>query len=128
MSAIVDLSEKFLIWYFSDAARSKILSHSWPGNVRELENAMERAVVFSEGLLVEVDALPFDSVPLGFDDILVPGASLAEIERYAITKTLAAVGGSTSRAAEILDVSVRKIQYRLHEYDSAGDGEPPASN
>jgi two-component system, NtrC family, response regulator HydG len=113
---------------FSDAARSKILSHSWPGNVRELENAIERAVVFSEGVLVEVEALPFDSVPHGFDELLVPGASLAEIERYAITKTLAAVGGSTSRAAEILDVSVRKIQYRLHEYDGSGDGKPPAGN
>jgi two-component system, NtrC family, response regulator HydG len=112
----------------SDAARAKVLSHSWPGNVRELENAMERAVVFSEGLLVEADALPFDSVPLGFDDILVPGASLAEIERYAITKTLAAVGGSTSRAAEILDVSVRKIQYRLHEYDGAPDRKAPADD
>ena len=58
---------------------------------------------------------------IGFDELLVPGASLAEIERYAITKTLAAVGGSTSRAAEILDVSVRKIQYRLHEYDGSAD-------
>jgi two-component system response regulator HydG len=104
----------------SDAARAKILSHSWPGNVRELENAMERAVVFSEGPLVQAEALPFASIPAGFGDILIPGASLAEIERYAITKTLAAVGGSTSRAAEILDVSIRTIQYRLHEYgDSA---------
>jgi len=119
----------------SDDARAKILSHSWPGNVRELENAMERAVVFSEGSLVETQALPFDSVPLGFDDILVPGASLAEIERYAITKTLAAVNGSTSRAAEILQVSVRTIQYRLHEYGAAeikasqgdGDGDGEAS-
>ena len=100
----------------SHDARVKILSHSWPGNVRELENAMERAVVFSEGALVEAQALPFDSVPTGLDDILVPGASLAEIERYAITKTLAAVHGSTSRAAEILQVSVRTIQYRLHAY------------
>jgi two-component system response regulator HydG len=108
----------------NDDARAKILSHSWPGNVRELENAMERAVVFSEGSLVGAEALPFDSVPLGFDDILVPGASLAEIERYAITKTLAAVSGSTSRAAEILQVSVRTIQYRLHEY---GAGELKAS-
>src|SRR6187549_1827160 len=33
----------------SDDASAKILFHSWPGNVRELENAMERAVVFSEG-------------------------------------------------------------------------------
>jgi two-component system, NtrC family, response regulator HydG len=104
----------------SDDARTKILSHSWPGNVRELENAMERAVVFSDGPLVDVQDLPFESVPLGFDDILVPGASLAEIERYAIIKTLAAVHGSTSRAAEVLRVSVRTIQYRLHEYGAVG--------
>ena len=103
-----------------DDARAKILSHSWPGNVRELENAMERAVVFSDGPLVDVQALPFESVPLGFDDILVPGASLAEIERYAIIKTLAAVHGSTSRAAEVLRVSVRTIQYRLQEYGAVG--------
>ena len=42
-----------------------------------------------------------------------------EIERYAIPKTLEATGGSTSRAAEILSISVRKIQYKLHEYESA---------
>ncbi len=31
--------------------------------------------------------------------------------------------GVTSRAAEILGISVRKIQYRLKEYAS-GDGQP----
>jgi two-component system response regulator HydG len=41
---------------------------------------------------------------------------MAEIERYAIVKTLEAAGGSTSKAAELLDISVRTIQYRLHEY------------
>jgi two-component system NtrC family response regulator/two-component system response regulator HydG len=30
------------------------------------------------------------------------------------------VGGSTSRAAEILGISVRKIQYRLKEYAAGG--------
>jgi two-component system response regulator HydG len=44
---------------------------------------------------------------------------MAEIERYAITKTLEATDGSTSRAAELLDISVRTIQYRLHEYGLA---------
>ena len=62
----------------------------------------------------------------------IPGATMDEIERYAIMKTLEATGGSTSRAAEILSISVRKIQYKLHEYESApksardlpgGDGE-----
>jgi two-component system, NtrC family, response regulator HydG len=100
----------------SPAARSKLISHGWPGNVRELENAMERAVVFSEGSVVDADALPFDAAPDSLDGIRIPGATLAELERHAILTTLEAAAGSTSRAAEILDISVRTIQYRLHEY------------
>ena len=53
------------------------------------------------------------------EGLQIPGATMEEIERYAITKTLEATGGSTSRAAEILGISVRKIQYKLHEYESA---------
>ncbi len=113
---------------FSEAARAKVLSHSWPGNVRELENAMERAVVLSEGALVEAEALPFDRLPFGFDDILIPGASLAEIERHAITKTLQAVGGSTGRAAEILDISLRTIQYRIQQYGSPENAKPSVAD
>jgi hypothetical protein len=30
-----------------------------------------------------------------------------------------AVGGATSKAAEILKISARTIQYRLHEYNQA---------
>jgi two-component system response regulator HydG len=100
----------------SPAARSKLMSHRWPGNVRELENAMERAVVFSEGSIVEAEALPFDAAPDSPDGIRIPGATLAELEKHAILATLDAAEGSTSRAAEILDISVRTIQYRLHEY------------
>jgi two-component system response regulator HydG len=44
---------------------------------------------------------------------------MAELERFAILKTLEAAGGSTVRAAEMLDISVRTIQYRLHEYGVA---------
>jgi two-component system response regulator HydG len=104
----------------SDAARSKIIAHGWPGNVRELENAMERAVVFSEGSTIEADALPFQDALPSLDGIRIPGATMAEIEKYAILNTLEAVEGSTTRAAEILDISVRTIQYRLQEYGGAG--------
>ncbi|HET7539179.1 MAG TPA: sigma-54 dependent transcriptional regulator [Polyangiaceae bacterium] len=100
----------------SPAARAKLIAHRWPGNVRELENAMERAVVFTEGDTVEPDALPFDGMPETTDGVRIPGASMAEIEKYAILSTLEAAQGSTTRAAEILDISVRTIQYRLHEY------------
>jgi DNA-binding NtrC family response regulator len=102
---------------FSDAARAKLVAHRWPGNVRELENAIERAVVFTDGDQVEADALPFDAVPATIEGgPRVPGATMAELEKHAILTTLEAVGGSTSKAAEMLDISARTIQYRLHEY------------
>jgi two-component system, NtrC family, response regulator HydG len=105
---------------FSDAARAKLVAHRWPGNVRELENAIERAVVFTEGDIVEAEALPFDAAPATIEGgPRVPGATMAELEKHAILTTLDAVGGSTSKAAEMLDISARTIQYRLHEYGVA---------
>ena len=105
---------------FDEAARAKLVAHRWPGNVRELENAVERAVVFTEGELVEAEALPFDAAPATIEGgPRVPGATMAELEKHAILATLEAVGGSTSKAAEMLDISARTIQYRLHEYGVA---------
>jgi len=106
---------------FTDAARAKLLSHRWPGNVRELENAVERAVVLCEGTVIDEPHLPVATTPVVKGGALrIPGATMAEIERHAILSTLEAVGGSTSKAAEMLDISVRTIQYRLHEYGVAG--------
>jgi two-component system response regulator HydG len=48
--------------------------------------------------------------------VRIPGSTMAEIERHAILATLEATEGSTARAAELLDISVRTIQYRLAEY------------
>jgi two-component system, NtrC family, response regulator HydG len=105
---------------FSDDARAKLVAHRWPGNVRELENAIERAVVFTEGEVVQAEALPFDAAPATIEGgPRIPGATMAELEKHAILATLDAVGGSTSRAAEMLDISARTIQYRLHEYGVA---------
>ncbi len=105
---------------FDDEARTKILAHRWPGNVRELENAVERAVVLCEGTQIEGDDLPFEAAQPMRGPIRVPGATMAEIERWAILATLEVTGGSTAKAAELLDISVRTIQYRLHEYGVAG--------
>lgn len=50
---------------------------------------------------------------------MIPGATMAELERYAILETMKATGGSTSKAANMLGVSARTLQYRLHEYNEA---------
>jgi len=104
----------------SDAALARLVTYPWPGNVRELENAVEHAAVMATGDRIEPEDLPPELRTESELDVLpvVPGASLRELERYAILKTLEAVGGSTGRAAETLGISVRKIQYRLQEYSA----------
>src|SRR5205085_5567081 len=110
-----------------------MLAHDWPGNVRELENAVERAVVLCKGAELTADDLPAtlrgprpaQRDPAG----LIPGASLAEIEREAILRTVELHDGSTTRAAEMLGISVRKIQYRLKEYaGEEPDGDVESDN
>ncbi|MBV9948754.1 MAG: sigma-54-dependent Fis family transcriptional regulator, partial [Myxococcales bacterium] len=103
---------------FSDDALGLLLEYRWPGNVRELENVIERAVVLCDGPRIEKKQLPPSVVPGGERDAppTIPGSTIADLERYAILKTLEACGGSTSKAATVLGVSPRKIQYKLHEY------------
>jgi DNA-binding NtrC family response regulator len=99
-----------------------LLAHPWPGNVRELENAIERAVVMANERWIRPEHLQptLAGRPSGTIEPLIPGSSLAEIERIAILRTLEAVGGSTSRAARMLGISARKIQYRMREYREEG--------
>ncbi len=103
---------------FSAEALADLGAYAWPGNVRELEHAVERAVVLTDGARVERRHLPplVASPAEGGGPPPVPGSSIYEIERYAILKTLEACGGSTSKAATLLGISPRKIQYKLHEY------------
>ena len=78
-----------------------------------------RAVVLGRRAFVEGEALPLEPAPTSRLGIAIPGSTMGEIERYAILTTLDAVGGSTTKAAEMLDLSVRTIQYRMHEYGRA---------
>jgi two-component system response regulator HydG len=105
---------------FTDAARAKIVGHRWPGNVRELENAIERGVVLCDGDQLDEEHLPVDVAPVAHGAVRIPGATMAEIEKYAILASLEAADGSTARAADMLDISVRTIQYRLQEYGRGG--------
>jgi DNA-binding NtrC family response regulator len=104
---------------FTERALGVLLNFDWPGNITQLENCIERAVVLARGEEIEPRELPRELMSSGRagDELpTVPGASLRELERYAILKTLEHVGGSTSKAARILGISPRKIQYRLNEY------------
>jgi two-component system, NtrC family, response regulator len=120
----------------SDEVLAMLLSHTWPGNVRELENSMERAVVLASDRVLTPAHFPTLQRPgkplaataeASKGGIQIPGSTLADIEREAILRTLEAVGGSTSRAAGVLQISARKIQYKLKEYQQRGVVAPRAA-
>ncbi len=109
----------------TEAALEALAAHTWPGNVRELEHAVERAVILSRGPRLDLDLFPMLPRPAagparGSDGPVIPGSSLEEIEREAIHRTLESVGGSTSRAAAILKISARTIQYKMKQYRTRG--------
>ncbi len=91
-----------------------LLRHGWPGNVRELEEMMARAADAAAGPWLTAEDLP--ALPVTGHSVVVPGSTIQEIEKEAILRTLEAQEGSTGRAARILNMSVRKIQYKLKEY------------
>ena len=105
-----------------DETLAALMAYSWPGNVRELEHAIERAVILARDRTLDMSLFPViprpetpSKRPAG---LVVPGATLEEIERDAIQRTLEAVGGSTTRAAAILKISPRTIQYKMKQYRS----------
>ncbi|HLC40774.1 MAG TPA: sigma 54-interacting transcriptional regulator [Methylomirabilota bacterium] len=104
-----------------------LMEYLWPGNVRQLENCIEQAVVLTENDTVDVDVLPFSTgTELDVETPILPkpGLSLRELERRYILKTLEEVGGNRTRAAKILGISLRGLQYKLKSYtfDEAHEG------
>jgi DNA-binding NtrC family response regulator len=103
-----------------------LTSYAWPGNVRQLENCIEQAVVLANDEIIDVDVLSLDDrepkkLP-GKSDPERAGLTLREVEREHILQTLQAVNGNRTRAARLLGVSLRCLQYKLKSY---AQGERP---
>ena len=103
-------------------ARNLIMGYSWPGNVRQLESAIERAILLCEGNEIEVEDLPVEIRQEGtsaaaFNFKLPPeGISFDEVERSLITQAMEQTNWNITRAAKLLGLSFRTLQYRLEKF------------
>jgi two-component system response regulator HydG len=107
-------------------AMGRLVRHSWPGNVRELMNVVESAVVLTRDEVVDVSDLPpvFQAGGDGKGDALpeaagVGEATLEEVEKAVIMRTLAATGGNKSEAARRLGISRKTLHNKLKQYGEA---------
>jgi DNA-binding NtrC family response regulator len=127
---------------FTDSATHLLMNHSWPGNVRELQNVVERAVILcGENGMLEPEHLgmvlskPADAQaanPAANPEIPGPSngfSTLAELEKRHIFAALDHCKGNRTHAARQLDVSIRTLRNKLHEYNGTlpkSDEDKPA--
>jgi len=115
------------------ATLDALCAYAWPGNVRELENTLERALILARGGRVTSEHLPFaPPAPLAASAPSVaapPTPSAADpsedlsikrrgraLEQRLIRLALARTRGNRTRAADLLELSARALQYKLKEY------------
>jgi two-component system response regulator AtoC len=118
----------------SPEAEALMAAYSWPGNVRELENAMERAVLLTDGPQVLPSNLPerlwTAPAPAGGQPSMQQAGSdlslkraMREMEETYIRAALRRTRGNRTRAAEVLDISHRALLYKIKEYGIDPDAE-----
>jgi DNA-binding NtrC family response regulator len=104
------------------AARNLIMNYSWPGNVRQLESAIERAILLAEGDEIDVEDLPVEirqeGTPAAALNFKLPpeGISFEDVERSLITQAMEQTNWNITRAAKLLGLSFRTLQYRLEKF------------
>ena len=109
-----------------------LMNYSWPGNVRQLESVVERGVLMAEGELVEPEDLPSEilaqATPGGQIPIELPpeGISFEDLERGLIIKAMERADWVIAKAAPLLGMSYKTLQYRLEKFgvDKPGDRVP----
>jgi DNA-binding NtrC family response regulator len=108
----------------SKEAIEVLQAYHWPGNVRELRNVMENAFVFLRGDEITPKDLPASiqqTKEIPPEGLHIPlGMPLEEVETIYLKRTLAAVDGNRTRAAESLGISRRTLQRRIKELGIEG--------
>jgi len=116
----------------SEAAQKMLLSYTWPGNVRELKNVIERASILCQGEIIDVEHLAIEVQTAPQNEAIVSqaiaenleqetggSASLQDMEKEHIIKTLKMFNGNKSKAARVLEISRSTLREKLKQYGIA---------
>lgn len=101
-------------------AMEQIRRHPWPGNIRELRNAIERAMLLSEGPMLEASDFSAGGAPgvtLGQSvELPAGGLDLDQLERSLVVQALERTGWNQTKAAALLGLNRDQIRYRVEKF------------
>lgn len=104
---------------FDKLAIEKLQSYHYPGNVRELQYTIERAIIMSDGDVLQGRDLIFSpiesapiAVPAGEED-----SNLSHLEKNTILKVIEKHSGNITKAAKELGLTRTALYRRLSKYD-----------
>ncbi|MBW1670133.1 MAG: sigma-54-dependent Fis family transcriptional regulator [Deltaproteobacteria bacterium] len=100
----------------SDDTLKQIKSYDWPGNMRELHNVIERAIILSRDSRLTLPPLTTSLIEVMPVSATKPLRSIRDLEKEAIETTIRETDGHRRKAAKILGISIRTLQYKLKEY------------
>lgn len=106
----------------SAAALDRLTTHAWPGNVRALRHAVERAVILSEGEMLEpgdfslAAAGPATAAGPAAGPLPLESSNLDAVEKEVIQRALEAHDRNISRAAEALGLTRPSLYRRMQKY------------
>jgi len=103
----------------SQEAMRPLRLYGWPGNIRQLRNLMERLVVTVKDPMIRPEHLP-EEIQASKEDartmVVTLGTSLDQLEREVIQRTLTEITNHREKAAKLLGISLRALQYKIKEY------------
>jgi len=101
-------------------AMKRLQTYGWPGNIRELRNAVERAMLLTEGNELTADLFPVVSgdAPRLTEAVELPptGIDLEQLERSLVIQALERSGWNQTKAAAQLGLNRDQIRYRIEKF------------
>ena len=128
---ILPLADRFLARFtedynralekFTDEARRALQEYRWPGNVRELKNAVERAVILSQGAHISASNLPFSATGPPRDEgkssvAVGQPISLKTLEKEHIRRVVSRTD-TLEAAADVLGIDPATLYRKRRKYD-----------
>ena len=125
---IVPLAEMFIKRYagkyrrevkgLAPEAAAILKGYRWNGNIRELQNCIEKAVILSEGEMLEVQDIQLAPVQNAAADSGMSGEdTLDQAEEKAIRAAMSRFGGNLSMVARSLSISRPTLYSKLKKYN-----------